>query len=196
MKRSGKGRSIRAAGVLISLALAQTAFAESVYKCRDVRGAIAYQDHACGDGARQTRIEVASAPPPPPATAAAAASDRGEVRGHRTSYSHREASAASSRVVHSRDREAGSYECRAANGEVFYRHSSCPKSISTQDIARGGARGKRSRDLARSEVSAVPLSRSEACRRLAAAGGRAGRDRDEQVSTYDRNAGRDPCRRS
>jgi len=35
------------------------------------------------------------------------------------------------------------------------------------------------------------------CRRLARAGsiGRAGHERDEIVSTYDRNLGRDPCRR-
>jgi hypothetical protein len=45
-------------------------------------------------------------------------------------------------------------------------------------------------------VTAIALPRDEACRRMAAAGsiGRAGREHDERVSTYDRNAGRDPCR--
>ena len=44
--------------------------------------------------------------------------------------------------------------------------------------------------------TSAPLPRGEACRRMAAAGsiGRAGHARDESVSTYDRNLGRDPCR--
>jgi hypothetical protein len=196
MKRSGEEKGIRVVAVLALLALGPGAFAESVYKCRDARGAIAYQDHACSEGARQTQIEVANTTPSPPVASTTVASERGEARSDRSSSSHRERSTGSSRGGHSRDHEPVSYECRAANGEVFYRHSSCPKSIGTQDIARGPARGKRSPGGGRADVSAVPLSRSEACRRLAASGGRAGHDRDDQVSTYERNAGRDPCRHS
>jgi hypothetical protein len=88
-----------------------------------------------------------------------------------------------------------SYECRADNGEVFYRHGACPRTIATAGAAsRHGARAGEARTAA---VTAVPLPRGEACRRIAAAGsiGRAGRARDERVSTYERNAGRDPCRR-
>jgi hypothetical protein len=45
-------------------------------------------------------------------------------------------------------------------------------------------------------VRSQALPRGEVCRRIAAAGsiGRAGHARDESVSTYDRNLGRDPCR--
>jgi hypothetical protein len=196
MERSGNGKGVCAAGVLMLFALVHAVYAESIYKCRDARGATAYQDHACSDAAQQTQIEIAKAPPQTESPVVAAPR-QGEARhGNRPSSSHRERSTASSRSGRSREHEAPSYECRASNGEVFYRHSSCPKSISTQDIARGEVRGKRSSGVGRAEVSAVPLARSEACKRLAASGGRAGHERDEQVSTYERNAGRDPCRRS
>jgi len=40
------------------------------------------------------------------------------------------------------------------------------------------------------------VPRDEACQRIHSAGaiGRAGHQHDEDVSTYDRNLGRDPCR--
>ena len=85
-----------------------------------------------------------------------------------------------------------SWECRGADGALFYRHASCPKSIaggrSPMAARKGGAKPV--------AVSATPLPRAEACRGLARAGsiGRSGHEHDETVSTYDKNAGRDPCR--
>ncbi|MEO7431434.1 MAG: DUF4124 domain-containing protein [Dokdonella sp.] len=176
---------------IMVFALIHAAFAQSIYKCRDARGGTAYQDHVCSDPSGQTHIEIA----PSPSSAVAATREVVAYTSPGDSTMQRAHARASSRA-RPRGHEALSYECRAANGEVFYRHSSCPKSISTQDIARAQSRGKRSAGDGRAEVSAVPLSRAEACRRLAASGGRAGHARDEQVSTYERNAGRDPCRRS
>jgi hypothetical protein len=187
-------KKIAQAAVLLLFAIVQGAHAESIYKCRAARAAIAYQDHPCAVAAEETQVEIAKAPSPPPTIATSSRDNAG--RADRKSPLHAGSSMASSRNRRSREHEATSYECRAANGEVFYRHSSCPKSIGSQDIARGDVRGKRSSGQGRAAVSAVPLSRAEACRRLAESGGRSGHDRDEQVSTYERNAGHDPCRRS
>lgn len=195
MERLGNRTRTSAVAVWMVLALFHDASAESVYKCRDARGATAYQDHACSDPSRQTQVQIAAAPSL--AVAPSVHADPHKAGG--ASTSRRAGASASANVSsHGRSRahESVSFECRAANGEVFYRHSSCPKSIRTQDIARGERGGKRLSGGGRSEVSAVPLTRAEACRRLAASGGRAGHDRDDQVSTYERNAGRDPCRRS
>lgn len=162
---------------------AGAAQAGSVYKCTDVDRQVAYQDHPCSGAQQRTAVELAPAPPPAPSPDYAVASSRTSafVRGPRHSPR------ASARE------EPRSYECRAANGEVFYRHSGCPKSITDSSAGRR-RRGAGSSSVG---VSAVPLTRSDACKRLAAAGsvGRDGRERDERVSTYERNAGRDPCRR-
>lgn len=178
--------------LLLMLAAAHRANAESVYKCRNVRGDVAYQDHACANAQQETQIEIAKAPSP-------ADSPEYGVASHARPVSKADAMHASSRHGRGRgnEHEVMSYECRASNGDVFYRHSGCPKSIKAQNVARAGGRRKQQGSTSVS-VSAVTLSRSEACRRLAAGGsiGRAGHEHDEQVSTYDRNAGRDPCRRS
>ncbi len=190
--RCGLAGLCAALALLMLLANAHRANAESVYKCRDARGQVAYQDHACANAEQETQIEIAKAPPPARSPEYAVASRARPVS--RADVMH-----VSSRHGRGRgnEREVMSYECRASNGDVFYRHSGCPKSIKAQNIARAGGRGKQKSSDSVS-VSAVTLSRSEACRRLAAGGsiGRAGHEHDEQISTYDRNAGRDPCRRS
>ena len=106
-------------------------------------------------------------------------------------YAH---ASASTHTIRER-REIVSYECRAANGEVFYRHGSCPHQI-TADGAGTASRKRSGGGSSSVSVTAEALPRGEVCRRMAAAGsiGRAGHERDENVSTYDRNLGRDPCR--
>lgn len=172
------GRYAAAAMIVCSaFAIARPAQAD-VYKCRGADGAIAFQDHACASSQIESRVEIAPAPPP------AASPDYGRTPRRES----REASGRTHASTPAR-REALSYECRAANGEVFYRHGTCPGKIS----AKGASRKQAGESYA---VTAAPLSRSEACRRMASAGsiGRAGRERDETTSTYDRNLGRDPCR--
>jgi hypothetical protein len=91
-----------------------------------------------------------------------------------------------------------SFECRASDGQVFYRHTSCPGSIATD--GRGGSRRGRSwtqRGVPdRVTVSATRIPRAQACRRIHAGGSsvRRGHEHDEDVSAYDHNLGRDPCR--
>ena len=149
------------------------AHAQSVYRCRDAKGALAFQDKPCAAGQAQSEVAVEPAP------AYAASPDYGVDKPARTS-----------RVTHSSSRafarsaEPMSYECRAANGEVFYRHGRCPATI------RGKGRGATS-----SAVTANAIPRAEACARMARTS-HAGSERDETVSTYERNLGRDPCRRS
>jgi hypothetical protein len=166
------------------VAPARAAHAESVYKCRSADGRIAFQDHACAAGAAESEVAIAPAPPSAPSP------DYGRA----PKESHRVARiAATSHAAARERREAVSYECRAANGEVFYRHGKCPGRI-----AADAGTGRRGRGSAASTfaVTSVALPRGEACRRMAAGGsiGRAGHARDESVSTYERNLGRDPCR--
>jgi hypothetical protein len=165
-------------------ATARAAHAASVYKCRTADHAVAYQDHACAGGAAESNIEIA--PPPPAAPSPDYGRDTHEA--HRSTH----ASTPQRSATHER-REAVSYECRAADGELFYRHDRCPGRV-TADAGSG----KRGRGSASSTyaVTSQALPRGEVCRRIAAAGsiGRAGHARDESVSTYDRNLGRDPCR--
>jgi hypothetical protein len=162
---------------------AAAARAESVYRCHGTDDQVAYQDRPCAGAQRQTRIELAAVPPAAPSPdygVSVPVRAKGSTRGSRAA-----AGGAGRRMP-------GSYECRATNGEVFYRHSACPKSITVSGHG-GGGRGGGGASVA---VTATPLTRADACRRLAAAGsiGRSGRDRDERVTTYERNAGRDPCR--
>jgi hypothetical protein len=175
---AGRWRQACAAWLLFA-GFAMPATAQVVYRCEDTEGRVAYQDRACADARRSSLVEIAPAPtasaPPeyagtPPARAGGRTpSRRGRPRA-----------------------EVMSFECRADNGEVFFRHTGCPGSIRVD-----AAQARSGKAVASARVSAVRVPRKEACRRLGAAGssGRAGHARDEQVSTYDRNAGRDPCRR-
>jgi len=90
-----------------------------------------------------------------------------------------------------------SYECRVADGEVFYRHEPCPSTTKTgtshyTDPVRGIDTAS-SNDV---PVTSRQISRQEACQKMNSAGaiGRWGRGRDQQVSTYDKNQGADPCK--
>lgn len=182
------------AALLLIAAGAATAHADSVYKCRDARGQIAYQDHVCVDPARQTLIEIAPAP------TAVRAPDVARTGSPRAAQ--RNAQRTSRGQANIRASAAVSYECRSADGEVFYKHSGCPKTVTvaTANERRGSGRKATSHATTTQSaaVSTRPLPRAEACKRMASGGsiGRAGREHDDAVSTYDRNAGRDPCRHS
>ena len=158
--------------VLSAVAAAWPAHAQSVYRCSDAKGALAFQDKPCAGGEAQSEIAIEPAP------AYAASPDYGVDKPTRVSRAAHSSSRASARNA-----EPMSYECRAANGDVFYRHGRCPATI------RGKGRGATS-----SAVTANAIPRSEACARMAHTS-HAGRERDETVSTYERNLGRDPCRR-
>jgi hypothetical protein len=170
--RSRAGTRILQLGLLGLLAVASSAGAASVWRCESADGAIAFQDGPCTAAARATQVPLAPLPPPvasPEYRLPATAPARTRLPARRPPAA----------LV--------SWRCEAANGEVFYRHARCPATIRT---TASGARGA----SASVRVSATPLPRSEACRLMRRT--RPGHERDERVSTYERNAGRDACRRS
>jgi hypothetical protein len=172
---------------LVSLAVvAHATHAESVFRCRAADGAVAFQDHPCSAGAATSVVEIAPSPKFSPSPA------YGVEHGDRVAHAAHERGSAP-RGRHENAHEPMSYECRAANGDVFYRHAACPKQIGKSGgSGRSRGRGGASDTIA---VSGEALPRGEACRRMASGVGRSGRDRDETVSSYDKNLGRDPCRR-
>ncbi|HEV7491413.1 MAG TPA: DUF4124 domain-containing protein [Rhodanobacteraceae bacterium] len=179
-----RGIAIGAAMMCAALCgLVRVAHADLVYKCRNADGLVAFQDHACTHAQSESRVDIAPAPPASPSPDYGRAShEDNSPRAHAPSRTHGQAADR---------REPVSYECRAANGDIFYRHGTCPKQI-TADGA--GAKGRRRSDAAQTfAVSGEALPRSEACRRMARTS-RSGHERDDGVSTYDRNLGRDPCR--
>jgi hypothetical protein len=174
-----------------------SAHAASVYRCVDPHGHLAYQDTACAAHTRERKLEVQPQPligaPGEHAARVAAATH------------HREATTRSRKKPRRavRAKPVASWECRAADGEVFYRHTRCPGSVPGDGTVRRGYAEKLSSSRTRNRQGAwgrVPvhgkkITRSEACRRIHSAGaaGRDGHARDETVSTYDHLMGRDPC---
>ena len=164
--------------------------------CR-AHGHLAYQDTSCAGHAQQTKPDLtgqplidANAPRQPASTQA---SKSGSAHSRRA-------------AVTARKRKSDpptSWECRAADGEVFYRHSRCPGSVPGDGVVRSRYAEKMSSTHARGRhdawsrvrVHGEKVSRAEACRRIRSpsAAGRDGHQRDEKVDTYARLTGHDPC---
>jgi hypothetical protein len=184
--------------------------ASPVYKCTDGKDHVAYQATPCAPHLTTRVMQLRSAPAitPPATTGVRATTAEASAQGRaaparrvtktRTARGHgagsRSATTKRSRVA---DSDPESWQCRIGNGEVYYQHSPCPRTaIASVELRDSRTRG-RSRSAAQAvPVSAMPLAREEACRRIhaASASGRAGHERDEDVSSYERSLGRDPCR--
>lgn len=184
---------------------AASAHAAPIYKCIDARGAIAFQDTPCATHVRQAEISAVGQPLiDAAALPSAAAPSPARSPGKRSNTRGPRAAAAIKPKAHSRKSGAPrSWECHAADGEVFYRHDRCPGSVPGDGVVRTGYAEQRSRTHPRARqdawqavpVRGTPIPRDEACRRIrsASAAGRDGHRRDAEVSTYDRLMGRDPC---
>jgi len=163
-----------------------------VYKCTDARGAASFQDQPCARAADQS--VVALAPTPAYAASPQYAVDR-EVDVRRAQRVERIRQSAH----RGEPRASGAYECRTNDGQVFYRYSACPRSVAAADQGtthrgRGaGAKGAATKSVA---VTSTRIAREDACyeMRRAGAAGRSGHIHDQDVSTYDKNLGHDPCR--
>ena len=179
------------------------ATAGQIFKCTDASGAVSYQATACVEGSQQSDVVIRkdTATPAPP-----------------SKYNPRKASVVPPRTddvtsnyklpsfVHGnppppqpayQGSDQVSYECRMSNGEVFYQHQACPTSITTGSSKNYDLDTHRSGQLdVVSSVSSRQISRDEACDKINRSGaiGREGHGRDQRVSTYDKNLGRDPCR--
>jgi hypothetical protein len=147
----------------------------SVFKCIDSEGRVAFQDVPCKPTQHETQVAIDPAPP------VSASPDYARPRQHQPEDPQ------SSRSRH-REAVVYSFECRTRSGALFYRHDRCPASID-----RSGRIGGR-RSASREAVSARRMPREQACRGMRSVG-RDGREFDDEPSTYERNLGRDPCRR-
>jgi hypothetical protein len=192
---------IRTAALLLLLIVGR-AGAGAIYRCVDASDVPAFQAVPCAALSAQTvmkvhpqpLIDAGARPLPVPVVRATHASSReshARVHAHGTRGERRA--------------QATSWECRAADGEVFYRHSRCPHSVPGDGVMRSTGRyvirrgrGTRGARDAWSPVSvhARKVSRALACSRInaVAAVERDGHARDERVSAYEHNVGRDPCR--
>ena len=173
--------------ILFLLAAAGGVRAATVYKCIGNEGEVAYQGEPCAQATAASVIEIDPAPAwqPSPQYAHAAESPRREPR----------------RAASRRHADAGpvSYECRAADGQVFYRHGGCPHSVAADgpgSVAPAHGAGRSGGSGGAVAVSARRVTREEACGEIHRAGaiGRSGLAHDEAISTYERNLGHDPCR--
>jgi hypothetical protein len=183
-----------------------SAHAASIYQCADAHGHLAFQDIPCAADARQRKLDLHPLPAiGNPAEVAAAERRRDAAHARhapRTARSTRKKPASSRR---SRVKPAMSWECRAADGEVFYRHNRCPASIAGDGVVRSAYAEKQARKSIRGRhnawgrvrVHGIKVPRAQACRRIHSAGAavRDGHLRDANVSTYDHLMGRDPCGR-
>jgi len=172
------------------------AHAATIYKCVGAHGRTTYQDTPCPAATRGTRLDVHGQPridPSAPVVRVVPTSKRPRAQSPRRRTPKR-----------TRQRKAAmSWACRAADGEVFYRHTRCPGSIPGDGVVREDYTQRMARDYPRGHhdawsrvrVHGVRISRAEACRRIHSPGaaGRDGHDRDATVSTYDHLMGRDPC---
>ncbi len=172
--------------VLFALAAGVKA-AAPVYRCDDARGAVTFQDKPCSAREIEQAVAVDPAPAYAPSPTYALAAPTREARPVRARFSH------------SRESNAQSWECRAADGQVFYRHNGCPRTIASDTSAslRGSHHGKGGASSSGKAVSVrgVRIPREQACAQMRRAGalGRSGHAHDEDVSTYDKNLGRDLC---
>lgn len=186
--------SWRRAALLLGLMLwsATISAQQTVYRCVEDDGSITFSDQPCSEEPDVLHIEETHNPPPP------------------IQYSPRPSISSQSRPQQQntgRGRSAlqqnSSYRCSASNGEVWYRHSPCPSTITVRETevvtgtaintgnpVRGTMRMNRSLPVDQAEVP-----RATACSAIYRAGqNRFGADRDEKYDTYARNTGLDPCR--
>lgn len=173
--------------LLLALAAAFDGAAANAYKCMNEKGEVAYLQTPCPAGSAGRRFVFAREP----VVAAAAPAT--------PTKSSRKAPHAQRRMPMRAPAEAAptSYECRVANGEVFYQHGPCPAAVvAAGSVKRDRGRGRTAMPAQMTAVSARAVPRQDACRRIhaASASSRAGHERDENVSTYEKNLGRDPCR--
>lgn len=182
--------------------------AAPVYKCADGKGPVAYQGTPCAPDQTSRLMTLRTAPVTAPVIETDA---RVTTKPRRSTKAAGTAGTAKQRLPRrgagrsatvpdagrGAQRDQLSWQCRVGNGEVYYQHAPCPPTvIASVELRDGRTRGRHRSAAQAVPVSATPLPRAEACRRIhaASASSRAGHERDEDVSSYERSLGRDPCR--
>jgi Domain of unknown function (DUF4124) len=171
------------------------AHAGTIYRCAGTHGAVAFRDTPCAAGKRQAKLDLTPQPLIDPHAPA--------PRRNRRLHGLRADRAPHRRAAHARrHKPVMSWECRASDGEVFYRHTRCPSTVRGDGIVRSEPDdGWKRRDHRRTSawgwlsVHGRRVPRSVACSRIHAADAvtRDGHERDQRVSVYDHAVGRDPC---
>lgn len=186
----GAGRSMRWYEWLVGLTillLASGARAGPLYRCVDARGNTRFTDLACTAGENVQKVDVAPVPAFSPSPQYAVPGRKAREPALPT----RRSAASLGRQHETSSALERSYECRSVDGQIFYRHVACPHTIEAKSdgLGRGHAAKKKV------EVRAVRVSREEACAQMRRAGasGRSGHAHDEDVSSYEKNLGHDPC---
>lgn len=188
---------LQIACALLFVGITCHASAASIYQCTNGSHATTFRDTPCPTSTHQTKRKVSGQP----------LIDPGAPRRAPARVPSRVRSTAQTRRTHAhrmrKRQQPMSWECRAADGEVFFRHTRCPSSVPGDGVVRGNyaasfssTHSRRRHDAwSRIPVHGVKIPRSEACQRIDSAGasGRDGHLRDAHVSTYDHLMGRDPC---
>ncbi|MBL8299987.1 MAG: DUF4124 domain-containing protein [Rhodanobacteraceae bacterium] len=189
-------RSLMLMLILAGYLAVTPAQALTIYKCTDKQGLVAYQATPCAAHLHDAQFSLR--PEPSTAIAATTATTTFTPRQRTSAAPRRSAKPRRQRHVASTvTADLSSWECRATNGELFYQHSPCPVAVSGSiELKHTATRGRSPAASSAIFVSGKPVARADACRRIhaASASGRPGHERDEDVSTYERNLGRDPCR--
>jgi hypothetical protein len=195
-------RVIQAALVAFVAVFCASAQAGQIFKCTDASGAVSFQATACADGSQQADVVIRNdtATPAPPSkynprnVPIVRRTDDVTSNYKLPSFAHGNPAPPPQQAYQPADQV--SYECRMSNGEVFYQHQACPASITTGSDRRYNASGQASQLDVVANVTSRQISRDEACDKINRSGaiGREGHGRDQRVSTYDKNLGRDPCR--
>jgi hypothetical protein len=133
--------------LLALVAVAAPAHALTIYKCTNPDGSVAFQDKPCAAHARGTEFALRADPvvqAPPSASSVASSSRSGKSRD--TAASRRRKVSAShghTRTPVVSVESDASWECRAANGDVFYQHTPCPSAIAGNiDLLRAPSRDR------------------------------------------------------
>ncbi len=174
---------------LVFFSVVRATVAEPIYKCRDDQGNIAFQGQHCSALQREESVVLRSVIPQPEKTQRSApALQPAEPQPMQRARRARSSATGAAAVPIS-------YECRTDNGEVFYRHTSCPAALTTNTDSHRNSRRQTRLGAKTHAVSARKIPRAEACKNIhaASASDRVGYAYDEQISTYDRNLGKDPC---
>jgi hypothetical protein len=169
------------------LLLPATAYgAGAIYKCVGANGSVEYSQIQCSAAAE--KIELGTSAP------AAVRPEPNELAAPQDAAPAALAPSPLTPVAPPQAPDWPAYRCHTPDGMVFYRHAHCPKSIAVTHYGYVGGYQTSSRGYAPVEEQGVPLDQACAAIYATDAKTRFGSGYDDRYSTYDRNAGRDPCR--
>jgi len=150
-----------------------------VHRCVGADGVPRYQDQPCRDDDDQERLELSHLP-----SAAAPANAAPEVAPTPPEPLQQTQPPPAPELT--------SWRCVVENGEVYYRHDSCP-SFLVDPIGLRDRDGSSWGGMRYLRVWGTPVSQREACAEIKE-GVRVGAGRDQRAQPYEKLSGRDLCR--